>query len=559
MTDEIRPEGQATETPPTSQEPATAVATGEPAPSGDVGTATAVAPGEHGEHGEHGQSSEAAPASETAETGEAAEDKDKEKIKLRQDVEIKDAGGPCKKHIRVSVNREDIDGRFKEHYSKLVKESSVRGFRPGKAPRRIVEKQFQKQVGDQVKNEVLMASLQQLGEDHHIAPLSEPNLNLDSIEIPREGPLVYEFEVEVRPEFDLPNYRGMKLKRPTKTFDASDVADARRRLLARHGQVVPKEEGAVEPGDIIVAEVVVRDGDQVIGTIPENRFTVEKQLSFKDGLARRFAEQVSGAKAGETRVVDVEISSTAAAHSGKTVQASFDIRDIKTLRLPPLTPDFLEQTYGVSTPEDFDEAILVLLNRNLEHNQRRAAREQIIGQISTAQWELPQDLLMRQARRALNRRIMEMRSDGIPEAEINQQRRLLEQNVLETTAVSLREHFVLQKIAEVEKIDVNEDDINDEIERIAEQEGESPRKVRARLEKEDMIEALAAEMIERKALDLILDNAEYEDVPLDRETSTPQTSSVEAQAVPGQMQELPTDANPPQPQSEETKAEAGNQ
>ena len=100
----------------------------------------------------------------------------------------------------------------------------------------------------------------------------------------------------------------------------------------------------------------------------------------------------------------------------------------------------------------------------------------------------------------------------------------------------LKEHFVLQKIAEVEKIDINEDDIDDEIERIADQDNESPRRVRARLEKEDLIEALAAQIIERKALDLILESAEYEDVPAgaaDRERS----ATVEEQAVQGEMKD----------------------
>ena len=92
---------------------------------------------------------------------------------------------------------------------------------------------------------------------------------------------------------------------------------------------------------------------------------------------------------------------------------------------------------------------------------------------------------------------------------------MLEQDILRTTELSLKEHFVLQKIAETEKIDVDEEDIDDEIERIAEQNDESPRRVRARLEKEDSIESLAAELVERKALDLILDTAEYEDVPLE--------------------------------------------
>src|SRR5436190_20359706 len=72
--------------------------------------------------------------------------------KLKQHVDIKDAG-PCKKHIRVSVDRDDIDARFKDHYSKLVKDANVPGFRPGKAPRRHIEKRFRADVAEQVKSE----------------------------------------------------------------------------------------------------------------------------------------------------------------------------------------------------------------------------------------------------------------------------------------------------------------------------------------------------------------------------------------------------------------------
>src|SRR5262245_912233 len=209
MSDEIRPEGQADATP-------------EAPPAGD--TATAVEK----------------PAEE-------------QKTKLRQDVVITDVG-PCKKHVKVTVNREDIDSRFSDHYGKLVKDSHVPGFRPGKAPRRLVVKQFEKNVSEQVKNEVLMASLEQLGDDHDVAPLSQPNIQIDKIEIPKEGPLVYEFDVEVRPEFDLPEYRGLKLKRSVKDYGEADVTETRRRLLADYSQVVPKD-GPVELGDVVIAEV----------------------------------------------------------------------------------------------------------------------------------------------------------------------------------------------------------------------------------------------------------------------------------------------------------------
>jgi trigger factor len=482
-----------------------------------------------------------------------AEGDEKKSAKLNQKVDIRDTG-PCKKHITVTVDRGDIDARLHEQYSKLVSESSVAGFRPGKAPRKLIEKRFQKEVGDQVKNEVLLASLEQLAEDHDIAPLNSPNINPNSIELPPNGPLVYEFEVEVRPQFELPNYRGLNLRRPTYTFTEKDAELEERRLLRSDAQVVPKPEGskAVE-GDIIVADVVIRAGDKVIGELKETVFQIDKQLAFKDGVAPKFGEQIQGSVAGDKRVVDVELSqqNVNSQLRGQTVQATFDVKDVKTLRLPEMTPEYLAR-YGVSTPAMLRELIIVILQRRLEYTQRQSAREQVIKQIAaSSQWDLPQDLLERQAVKAMNRKQLEMQADGISEKEIQDRLRLLRQDILNSTALSLKEHFVLQKIAEVEKIDIDEDDINDEIERLANQQGESPRRLRARLEKEDMLESLVAEMYERKALDLILDSAIYEDQPLNQSVEAPNVSSVEAQAVPGQAQDAapePADGNPASPQ-----------
>jgi trigger factor len=503
---------------------------------------------------ENPQASEAAPPAETP-AGEGTEatavatapGAPAEGAKLHQDVEIKDVG-PCRKHIKVTVHREDIDGRLGEKFKELMVDAPVAGFRPGKAPRKIVERRFAKEVGDQVKAEVLLASLQQLAEDHDIAPLTAPDIDPGDIELPREGPLVYEFEVEVRPQFDLPNYKGLKIRRPVHTFTDEEVAQEERRILSSYGQVVPKDTGTAELGDVLVADAVVRFGDREIGRLQEAQFRVNKVLAFKDGLANKFAEQVQGAKAGDTRTVDVTLSQAAADPSlrGTTVQAHLNIKDVKTVRLPELTHEFLH-TFGVHSPDQLRELVRVVLQRRLEYEQRRSAREQVMGQIAAAStWQLPEDLLRRQAHKALSRRVMEMRSDGISEEEINGRLRLLQQDVLRSTETSLKEHFVLQKLAEVEKIEVNDDDLNDEIERLAAQSGESPRRVRARLERDDLIDALAAEMIERKALDLILDSAEYEDVPLDQ-GAQPAVSTVEAQAVPGEIED--PSAAPPEPEA----------
>ena len=323
-----------------------------------------------------------------------AEEGNEEPAKLHQTVEIKDVG-PCKKHIKVTIERKDIDDRFGEKFSELVSDATVSGFRPGKAPRKIIERRFQREVGDQVKTEVLLASLQQLAEDHDIAPLSQPDLDPATIEVPHQGPLVYEFEVEVRPQFDLPEYRGLKLKKLVHTFTDEDVAQEERRLLAPHGQVVPKPEGDAQIGDILTTDVITRDGDRVVSTLKEAQFRIDKKLAFKDAVAPRFAEQVQGANPGDSRVVDVELSTAAADPDlrGKTVKATFEIKDVKTLRLPELTHEFLHN-YGVHSPDELRELIRVLLERRLEYTQRQGVREQVMAHIAAAStWDLPQDLL----------------------------------------------------------------------------------------------------------------------------------------------------------------------
>jgi trigger factor len=469
-----------------------------------------------------------------------------EKQKLHQTVEMRDVG-PCKKHIKVSVDRADIDARMDEKYSELVPDANVPGFRPGKAPRKVVVHRFHKEVADQVRTEILLASLEQLADEHDVAPLSAPNIDPYKIDLPKEGPLVYEFEVEVRPQFDLPNYRGLKIKKPVHAFTDAELAQEERRILSRYGQLEPKANSIVELGDILVADGVTRDGDRVLGNFTGITVSVEKQLAFKDGVAENFGEQVVGAKLGQSRTVDITMSNSVADYAlrGQVLKSAWEIKEIKTLKLPELTHEFLH-AFGVHTEEQFHELIRVVLQRRLEYHQHQAARQQIMQHLAaTANWDLPEDLLQRQARRAISRRIMEMRSDGISEDEIRGRLRIMQQDILQSTAQGLKEHFVLQKIAELEKIEIDDDDIEDEIERMARQEGESPRRVRARLEKEDMMEALAAEIIERRALDVILDSAEYEEIPLDQEGKAP-VATVEEQAVPGEMPD-PLAAPPEEP------------
>ncbi len=478
-------------------------------------------------------------ATDITETPDAAEAGAPEAAaKLTQKVEIKDVG-PCKKHVKVTVDRAAIDARFDEKFTELVfsDQPSVRGFRPGKAPRKMIEQRYFKSVAEEVKTQVLMASLEQLAEEQSISPLAPPELDPHAIVIPKEGDFVYEFNIEVRPEFDLPDYKGLKLRRPTHTPTAEDKETEKRRLLEPRGQLVPKEgeTAAVALNDMLTCDVVIKSGDKELNKLSEVRVKVEKQLALADGVAVDFGKVMAGAKVGDTRTVDITLSQEVPTEAlrGAKVQAAFTVNDVKEVRLPELTEEVLGG-FGLATPEQFDELVTSLLERRLEYTQRQAARQQVLETIAASNnWELPQDMLKRQVRKTLARKVMEMRSSGMSDDQIRGRQRLLEQDALRSTASALKEHFVLQKVAEIEKIEIEDADIDAEVDRIADQSGESPRKVKARLEKEDLIEALATDLLERKALDLILASATYEDYALGAGEQGDEVATVSAQIVPG--------------------------
>jgi trigger factor len=134
--------------------------------------------------------------------------------------------------------------------------------------------------------------------------------------------------------------------------------------------------------------------------------------------------------------------------------------------------------------------------------------------ISETPFDLPVDLVNRQEKSTLRRLAMELRQGGLSDTDIRAREAELRANAHETTLKSLKEFFVLAKIAEAEEIKVEDEDMEVEIEAIADRTDESPRRVRARVEKDGLADALASQILERKTIDRILHYVKLEEVLL---------------------------------------------
>jgi len=447
---------------------------------------------------------------------EPVEGSEPTKQKLSLDVSVENVSA-CKRHVKVSIPREDIDRYIVDALDDLIPKAEVKGFRPGRAPRKLVEHQFKDEIRERVKGALLLDSLQQVNEEHELSAISEPDLDVQQLDIPEDGPFTFEFDLEVRPDFEMPDWKGLKLERPVHELSDKDVQTQLGDFLRQHVRLVPYD-GAAEAEDFLAVNITFNHEGQQLNRLEEQLVRVRPQVSFRDGTIDGFDKLMTGAKAGDKKTATAAIGSSAADENlrGKKVNVEFEVLEVKREELPQLTPTFVQQTIGLENEEQFRDAARDYLERRIQYHQNQSIRQQITKQLTAgADWDLPADLLRRQSRRELERAVMELQSNGFSMEEINAHTNQLLQNVNATTAAALREHFILERIAEEQEIEASDADYELEILRLARSRNESPRRVKARLEKRGQMDTLRNQIIEQKVIDLVMEHAQFKEVPFE--------------------------------------------
>jgi len=447
-------------------------------------------------------------------------------FKMSLGVQIDDAG-PCKKHVRVTIPRSDIAHFYDQAVGELCTSANVPGFRVGHVPKQLIERRFRSELTDQVKQNILVESMEQVADEHDLDPINQPNIDIDDIDMPDEGDFEYEFEVEVRPDFELPDYNRLKIKRQVREIANDDVENYLARFLSQYGQLVPHDEPA-EPGDHVILSAEFQHDGGALSKISELSVQLKPILRFQDTELPGFDEFMTGATSGEVREAELTISLEAEEIEmrGEKVHGCFTVLDVKRQRLPELNGEFFERV-GVESEADLRDNVRSILERQQLFDQRQATRQQVLEKITeSATWDLPEQLVVRQVENARRREILEMQQAGFTTQEIQARENEIRQRSISTTRQALKEHFLLDKIATKENIEVSPHDVRTEIEMMAMQSGESPRRVRARLDKSGMIDNLQAQIRERKAVDFILERADFEDV----DTPPPEEDRIEAVA-----------------------------
>jgi len=453
---------------------------------------------------------EAADASETADASEAVEEP-----KIKNIVTIEEAG-PCRKKVLVEVPEEAINKAVDAQYEDLRKEAIVPGFRKGRAPRRLLEKRFGKETAEQVKLKLLAEASESAIKDNELDALREPDIDFEDVELPEDGPMKFDFEIEVRPEFDLPELEGIPVNK-TKLEVTDEQINREVEQLQRYAGVwAPREEGAkVEAEDQIIADALLKaEGVEEEEKLDNIEIYVRQNGYVGSIPVENLDELMAGAVAGDSKKTTVEVAETyfREEYRGKKVDIEVTVKDIKYLKPAELNKDFLER-YGVEDEPELREKISDSLQGRLEQQSRTEMTEQIYKHmLENTKFDLPTDIVADQAETVLRRQQITLLQRGVQREKIEEQMDQLKAGSAEEAESQLKTFFIMDKIAEKLEIEVSDEEVNGHVAQLAIQRQQRPERLREDMVRDGSLAQFKLQVREDKCVAKLLESAKITEV-----------------------------------------------
>ena len=428
---------------------------------------------------------------------------------LKNTVTIEPAG-PCKKKVIIEVPEQTIKNSTDEQYKTLQKEALVPGFRKGRAPRRLLEKRFGKETTEQVKLKLLADASDSAIKDNKLDILGDPDIDFENIELPAQGPLKFDFQVEVRPEFDLPQLEGIPVTRTRLEVTDEQIDKEIEQLLKWSGIWTPREEGAIEAGDQIIADAVLKvEGAEAQQKLDNVEIYVRRNGFVGAIPVEKLDELLVGAKSGDTKQTGVEVPKTYFREEfrGKKIDVQITVKDIKWLKPAELDEIFLKRM-GAENENELREKTYDTLQSRLEQQTRAEMTQQIYQYLlNNTNFDLPLDLVAEQASTLLKRQYVNLLIRGLSREQIDKQMEQLQASSEEQAKEQLKTFFVMDKVADKFGIDVSEEEINGHIAQLAIHQGQRPERMKEEMTRNGSLAQFRLEIRQSKCIAKLLESA----------------------------------------------------
>lgn len=424
---------------------------------------------------------------------------------------------PCKKLMRVEVEAQKVDETFEAVMKDFRREANLPGFRPGKAPKEMVLRKYDKDIQEETKRKLISEAYRKAIEEQKLDVLGQPDI--EEIQFSRGQPLQFAATIETAPEFELPEYKGLPLKRELQNVTDADVERALN-LLREQRVSFTKVDRPVQSGDIAVVNYtgtcegkpITEFAPTAKGLTEQKNFWVEvTPHSFIPG----FGEQLIGAKAGDKRTVVVDFPADFVTPQVAGKQGSYEVEvvEVKEKVLPALD-EALAKTYGAENLEKLQAGVRKDLENELKFKQDRTLRNELIGSLlNRVIFDLPETAVAQETRNVVYDLVQENTKRGVPREAIEKQKEQIFSAATRNAKDRVKVQFLLQKIAEKEDIKVSQEEIAHRVHHLAGMYQMPADKFLKDLQKRNGLIEIYDQIMNEKVIEFIQQNAKIEDVP----------------------------------------------
>lgn len=399
----------------------------------------------------------------------------------------------------VEVAADRVKSEIDKAYTAVAKSARVRGFRPGKAPRRVLVHMFGPRIAADVAQRLVDETFPQAVANNNLQPVNSPAIEPQKIE--DNKPFTYKARFEIVPLIDSVNYDALPAKRPKVKVTDEQIQAELERLQREHSTLEPpKAPRAAAKGDQVTIDFTIEADGKLIDDAGANDFPAELGAGV---LLGPIEEALLGKKVGETANADVEMPAT---HphpklKGKTATFKLTLKDLKERVLPAIDDEFAKDLGDFATLADLKKDIEGKLEKVSKESADNAVAEQLVVELVKANpIPLPPSLVERQMQLTEQEILSQARRQGQSVSGVGDE---LRQKILADSEVKVRAGLLMAEIAKKEGIKIGDAEIEEGLAELAEQSGKNVAKLRAEYRDAKRREMLIGMILENKVLDII--------------------------------------------------------
>jgi trigger factor len=437
---------------------------------------------------------------------------------------------PTLKQIDIEIDASAVKKAYDEVSDRYAKMASVPGFRPGHAPRAVVRTRFKDQIRTEVLRELIPDAVQHAIAENKLEPLGEPELNLEvaeGLEKLGEHPISFNVNVEVLPEIKLGKYKCIEVARRVRPVKDEDVEHVVEQLRENSASLEPVEDRGAQVGDTVTANFHGKFLDAPDAE-PINVEDVDVVLGGQ-GIVQEMTDNLLGAKPDDekTFIVDYPEDFSAKGLAGKRLEYAVKVNAVRTKEVPELDDEWA-QSLGdeIESVADLRTKVRSDIEAQTKREGEGKMRADLVRQLVEAHgFELPERLVQQQTEHRLESVMRDMINQGIDVRHPDLDWEKARESLREQAGYDLRSSLLLERIADEEKLEVTDQDIDAEINAIADASKQTAEQVRGILTKQGGERSIAGRLRNRKALDFLVANASVIDAEWEEETQESEAGS----------------------------------